>query len=228
LMEGIRQLIAPDGAFVFETGYFPDLVRQRIIDNVYHEHLTYYSVKPLVKFFARHGMELVTVHHEPTKGGSIRGVVRLAARAHGAPPGRLYELVDAETAGAFDRPDALRSFAESVEALKGDLVACVTDLRSQGRTLAGYGASVGVTTLLYYFDLGAALSFIVDDNPARHGRFTPGHHIAVLPSEALYERKPDDVVLLAWRYADPIVSKHDAYRRAGGHFIFPLPEMSTA
>jgi SAM-dependent methyltransferase len=228
LMDGVRQLLAPDGAFVFETGYFPDLVRQRIIDNIYHEHLIYYSVKPLVKFFRRHGMELVTIYHESTKGGSIRGVVRLAARVNGASPGQLNELVDKETAGALDRPDALRLFAEGVETLKDDLITCVTDLRSQGRALAGYGASVGVTTLLYYFDLGDALSFMVDDNPARHGRFTPGHHIPVLPSSALYDRKPDEVVLLAWRYADPIMSKHEAYRRAGGHFISPLPEMSIA
>src|SRR4051812_29843298 len=73
LMNGVRQLLAPDGVFVFETGYFPDLVRQRIIDNIYQEHLSYYAVKPLVRFFARHGLELVSVDHEPTKGGSIRG-----------------------------------------------------------------------------------------------------------------------------------------------------------
>jgi len=228
LVDGIRQLLATDGVFVFETGYFPDLVRQRIIDNIYHEHLTYYSVKPLIKFFNRHGMELLTVLHEATKGGSIRGFVRLAARSRGAlPPGKLHELVEQESVGGFDRPDTLRFFADAVEALKGELVGLVADLRAKGRVLAGYGASVGVTTLLYYFDLGEALSFIVDDNPARHGRFTPGHHIPVLPSSALYDRQSDDVVLLAWRYADPITSKHEAYRRTGGHFIVPLPEMSV-
>src|SRR5262249_12126425 len=83
LVDGIRRLLAPDGVFVFETGYFPDLVRQRIIDNIYQEHLSYFSVKPLRQFFPRHGMELVAVDHAPTKGGSIRGFVRLAGRANG-------------------------------------------------------------------------------------------------------------------------------------------------
>src|SRR5262249_38065371 len=215
--------------FVFETGYFPDLVRSRIIDNIYQEHLSYYSVKPLLKFFPRHGMELVAVTHEPTKGGSIRGFVQ-----HAAPhkdvlaPAALHELVEQETAGGFDQPQALRPFADEIERLRRDLIALVTDLLARGRTLAGYGASVGVTTLLYYFDMGRALSFLVDDNPVRHGRFTPGHHIPVLPSDVLYDRKPDDLLVLAWRYAQPIISRHEAYRRAGGRFILPLPEISVS
>ena len=116
LVDGIRQLLTPDGVFVFETGYFPDLVRQRIIDNIYQEHLSYYSVKPLLRFFPRHGMELVAVEHEPTKGGSIRGFVQLAGRANGAfAPGALHELVQQETAGAStgQRPSAGSAKASS-------------------------------------------------------------------------------------------------------------------
>jgi len=228
LVDGIRQLLTPDGVFVFETGYFPDLVRQRIIDNIYQEHLSYYSVKPLLRFFPRHGMELVAVEHEPTKGGSIRGFVQLASRRNGGlGPGVLHELVQQESAGSFDRPEALGSFGEGVQQLRSELVALVAGLCAEGRMVAGYGASVGVTTLLYYFDMSRALSFVVDDNPVRHGRFTPGQHIPVLPSSALYDRKPDDVVLLAWRYAEPIMSRHEAYQRAGGRFILPLPEVSV-
>src|SRR5262249_4776634 len=75
-VDGIRTLLAPDGVFVFETGYFPDLVRQHIIDNIYQEHLSYYGAKPLAAFFPKHGMNLVAMEHEPTKGGSIRGFVQ--------------------------------------------------------------------------------------------------------------------------------------------------------
>jgi SAM-dependent methyltransferase len=225
-VDGVRRLLAPDGVFVFETGYFPDLVRHRIIDNIYQEHLSYYSVKPLRRFFARHGMDLVAVDHEPTKGGSIRGFVRPAGSG-AAEPG-VDAMIAAETAGGFDRPDGLREFSIAIGAVRDKLTALVADLKQQGRTLAGYGASVGVTTLLYYFDLGTALSFLVDDNPIRHGRFTPGHHLPVLPSHALYQRKPDDVLVLAWRYAEPIVKKHAAYTQAGGRFILPLPEVAFA
>jgi SAM-dependent methyltransferase len=228
LVSGIGQLLAPDGVFVFETGYFPDLVRQSIIDNIYHEHLSYYSVTPLLKFFPRHGMKLVAVEHEPTKGGSIRGFVQLEGARTTMTPGTLHELLAEESAGGFDRPAALRPFTDRIERLRRDLTALVADLRSQGRTVAGYGASVGVTSLLYYFGLGESLPFLVDDNPVRHGRFTPGQHIPVLPSAALHDRKPDDVLLLAWRYAEPIITRQERYRQAGGRFILPLPEIAFA
>jgi SAM-dependent methyltransferase len=228
LVDGIRQLLAPDGVFVFETGYFPDLVRQRIVDNIYQEHLSYYSVKPLLAFFARHGMELVAVDHEPTKGGSIRGFVR---HTGGPDPhwgnGTLHALTQQETEGGFDRPEKLTWFTAGVERLRDDIIALATDLRAQGRTVAGYGASVGVTTLLYYFDMGRILAFVVDDNPVRHGRFTPGQHLPVLASDALNERRPDDVLLFAWRYAEPIMRRHEAFRQNGGRFILPLPEISV-
>jgi SAM-dependent methyltransferase len=226
-VEGVRRLLAPGGVFVFETGYFPDLVRYRIIDNIYQEHLSYYSVKPLQQFFPRHGMRLVAVEHEATKGGSIRGFVQLADQRSSLTTGMLPALIEQETAGGFDRPDRLRHFSDTVETLRSGLAALVGELRARGRTLAGYGASVGVTTLLYYFDLGTALSFLVDDNPVRHGRFTPGHHIPVLPSDALYDRRPDDVLLLAWRYAEPIMNRHEKYRQGGGRFILPLPEVAV-
>ena len=223
---GIRQLLAPDGLFVFETGYFPDLVRQIIIDNIYQEHLSYYSVTPLQRFFAANDMELAAVEHEPTKGGSIRGFVQVAGANRVRQDAVLSGLLEQEAEGGFACVERLRYFSERVQRLRGRLAALVEDLRGSGRTLAGYGASVGVTTLLYYFDLGGALSFLVDDNPVRHGRFTPGHHVPVLPSDALYSRKPDDVLLLAWRYAEPIVRKHAAYTQAGGRFILPLPEIA--
>ena len=225
---GVRRLLAPDGLFVFETGYFPDLVRHRIIDNIYQEHLSYYSVKPLQQFFADHGMQLAACEHEPTKGGSIRGFVQIAGANRVRGDGVQSALLDQEAEGGFACVDRLRYFADHVQQLRGRLAALVGDLRGGGRILAGYGASVGVTTLLYYFDLGGALSFLVDDNPVRHGRFTPGHHLPVLPSDALYSRKPDDVLLLAWRYAEPIVTRHAAYTQAGGRFILPLPELAFA
>ncbi len=117
-IEGVRRLLAPDGVFVFETGYFPDLVRQNIIDNIYQEHLSYYSVKPLLQFFPRHGMELVAVEHEPTKGGSIRGFAQLAGRGAAPSNGNLSALIEAEHVGGFGQPEHLRVFSDGIGALR--------------------------------------------------------------------------------------------------------------
>ena len=78
LVTGIRNVLAPDGLFVFETQYGVDVTEKNLLDTVYHEHLSYFNIKPLQRFFARLGMELIDVQHIWTKGGSIRVTVQLA------------------------------------------------------------------------------------------------------------------------------------------------------
>lgn len=228
LAAGIRALLAPDGVFTFETGYVVDLVRHSVIDNIYHEHLSYYAAIPLERFFARAGMELIDIQHVETKGGSLRGMVQLAGGPRIANREAIDRLVNAEREGGFDKPEVYRAFAARMDQVRRDLRGRLAELKKQGQTVAGYGASVGVTTLLYYYGLDEMLSYLVDDNPARHGLFTPGHHLPVLPSDVLADRRPDCVVLLAWRYAEPIMRRHEVYRKAGGRFLIPLPTVREA
>lgn len=226
MVEGMRELLAPDGFFVFETGYIVDLIQNTILDNVYHEHLCYFSIKPLVKFFSGHGLELIEVERVPTKGGSIRGIVQFAGRPRMISPS-VSGLITLERELGFDSIAPFKAFASRVEAIKQGLTKVLNDLKVQGKTIAGYGASVGVTTLLYYFDLGNVVKTLFDDNPIKHNLYSPGYHIPVLPSEAIYEQKPDYVLILAWRYAEPIMKKHQRYLEQGGHFIVPLPRVEV-
>jgi hypothetical protein len=96
--------------------------------------------------------------------------------------------------------------------------------RADGKTIAAYGASTTTTTLLYHFELEGRIKFIVDDNPLKQGRFSPGAHIPVLPSSELGSRRPDIVVILAWIYAEPILKRNEDYISAGGKFLVPLPQ----
>jgi hypothetical protein len=93
--------------------------------------------------------------------------------------------------------------------------------------IAGYGASASTTTLIYHFELGESIEYLLDDYPAKQGLLSPGLHIPVLPSETLYEQKPDGVVVFAWRYYEPIVHKHSRFREQGGRFIVPMPELKV-
>jgi hypothetical protein len=137
----------------------------------------------------------------------------------------VSEQTALETNFGLDHAKPYQKFAAHIVKVKGSLQDHLRQLKSKGRTAAGYGASVGVTTLLYQFDLGGLLDFLVDDNPARYHLFSPGHHFPVLPSQALYDRKAAEVLVLAWAYFDPIRKKHQEFKKAGGRFIIPLPEL---
>ncbi len=224
VIDGVRYLLAPGGVFVFETSYLVDVIQKRLIETIIHEHLCYFSVKPLETFFRRTGMELIDCERVPTKGGSLRGFVQLAGDSRKVSP-MVAETISLEKSLGLDRPEAYRDFTKGLGQVRSNLLNLVSDLKARGNSIAGYGASVGVTTLTYYFGIGELLSFMVDDNHRKQGSFSPGFHIPVLSPQAIYERKTNYVIILAWAYSEPIMNKHQVYLKQGGRFIVPLPEV---
>lgn len=224
LTEAIHHLLSTDGVFVFESFYLADWMQNMVFDFTYHEHLSYFSVKPLVSFFQSHDMELIDVQRVPTKGGSIRCVIQRVGGPRPVSPA-VAELVEMETKLGLHRAETFKAFAARIDQAKDQTLELVRSLLAQGKTIAGYGASATTTTLVYHFELGDKLSFIADDYPAKQNLYSPGYHIPVLAPQALYERKPDYVLILAWRYVEPIIKKHKTFIEQGGKFIVPLPEL---
>jgi len=224
MIEGIRCLLAPDGMFYFETGYLVDILQNLLFDTIYHEHLGYDLAKPLAALFPRHGLELIDIERVGVKGGSLRGKVQHSSGQRAVNPA-VAELIAMEERIGLHRAEGYRSFNESLAIGKRELNDFLNKIQSKNQPIAGYGASVGSTTETYYFDLGNVLSFFVDDDPRNQNLFSPGYHIPVMPSQAIYDEKADYVVILAWRYSEPIIRKHQAFLERGGHFIIPLPEV---
>jgi SAM-dependent methyltransferase len=222
--DGVRALLADDGLFVFEVSYLRDLVQGKVFDYIYHEHLCYHSVRPLQQFLAAHGLHLVEVERIATKGGSLRCFAQPAGGPRAVSPS-VARLIAEEDELGLQRLQTFKQLDAEISVEKSHLQALLGELRAAGKTVAGYGASATVTTLLYQFDLGSSIDFIVDDNVARQGLFSPGLHIPVLAPAVLYERKPDYVVILAWRFADLVVKQHQRYLDQGGRFIVPLPAL---
>ena len=226
MVEGIREMMSPDGLMVFETFYLLDLVENLAFDFIFHEHLSCYSVKPLQAFFQAHGMQLVDIQRVPTKGGSIRGFVRLGETQSKAPLS-VAESICRENELGIHTQEAFEGLSRKIDSTKNQLLTLLQRIQGEGKTVAGYGASAATTTLLYQFELGDKLSFIADDNPTRQDLFSPGLHIPVKPPQEIYDSGVDYVLILAWRHGQAIMSKHPEFLARGGHFIVPLPEVEV-
>lgn len=225
MVAGVRELLADDGVFVFEVSYLLDVYTDTLFDTIYHEHVAYHSVKPLKAFFAANGMELIAARRVDSHGGSLRGVAQLAGGRREAEQS-VDALIAIEADLGLDTSAALKALGAKIDSVKDRLTTELARIKAQGKTIAGFGAPAKATTLMYHFGIGPdVIDFIVDDSPLKQGLFTPGLHVPVVPSSALYERKPDFVVILAWNFARPIMEKHAAYAEAGGHFIVPLPQV---
>ncbi len=225
--DGIRELLAPEGVFVFEVSYLVDVYEKTLFDTIYHEHLDYHSVKPLIGFLKRHGLELIEAIRVDSHGGSLRGVAQLAGGPWKA-GASVGEAVANEARLGLDKAETLKAFARQIEQKKQELSGLLRKLKSEGKRIGAFGAPAKATTLMFHFGIGPELiDFIIDDSPLKQGLYSPGLHIPVLPAQAIIERKPDYLVILAWNFARPIIDKNPAFREAGGHFIIPLPNVEV-
>lgn len=227
VVAGVRTLLAPGGVFVFEVSYLVDVVRDTLFDTIYHEHLDYHTVKPLVRFFAANGMEMIEAIRINSHGGSLRGIVQLKDGPYPVGQSVATAMAEEERLG-LDKAETFRAFSHNIDALGKELRRVLRSLKSQGKRIAGFGAPAKATTLMYHFGIGPELvDFIIDDSPLKQGLFSPGMHVPVLSSAAIAEKSPDYLVILAWNFAKPIIEKNAAFRAAGGKFIIPLPKVEV-
>jgi len=224
ITEGISSMLKPEAAFVFEVSYLVDVYQKTLFDTIYHEHVAYHSVKPLIKFFPNYGMEMTDAIRVPSHGGSLRGIAR-KGEALTTNESLLTAVAEEESLG-LDKEDTLKSFGKQIDKLKTDLVTRLNKIKAEGKTVAGFGAPAKATTLMYHFGLGPEIiDFIVDDSPLKQELYTPGLHVPVVPATVIAERKPDYLVILAWNFAKPIMDNNQEYKQAGGHFIVPVPQL---
>jgi SAM-dependent methyltransferase len=222
---GISEVLAPGGVFIFEVSYLMDMVDNMVFDTIYHEHVSYHLLQPLEGFFNRHNLTIFDVNRVETKGGSIRVFVQKLAAGRYQRSCSLNSLLAEEKRRGFLDVGIYKKWFERIEMRKRDVLTYLDAATLRGKIIAGYGASSTTTTLTYHFGLDSRLSFIVDDNLLKQGTFSPRAHIPVFASTALYDRKPDIVVVLSWIYADRIISRHTRFIEEGGIFLIPFPEL---
>lgn len=219
-VSGIGKILKPTGVAVIEMPYLLPLIEHIEFDTIYHEHLCYFSLTALDKLFRRHGLFLNRVEQLSIHGGSLRIFVEPTEKVEESVSGMLAN----ERAIGLDQASFFAEFSSRVDGLRSELLALVSDLKSKGHSIAAYGAAAKGATMLNYCGLDTTqIDFVVDRNINKQGKFMPGAHLPILEPEALVERNPDYVLMLAWNFADEIIAQQEAYLAQGGRFIIPVP-----
>jgi hypothetical protein len=222
-MAAVNVLLEPDGTFIIEVPHAGDLIENNEFDTVYHEHVSEFSVKSLVDLFAFFDLVVVDVERLPIHGGSMRVFGRRRS-AGVSPSAAVGRWLDGEHRSQLFAAETYDAFARRVGEIRRGLMDLLGTLKAEGRRLAGYGAPAKGNTLLNYYGIGPdTLAYLADRNALKHGLFSPGMHIPVVPAERVLEDQPDYLLILAWNFGEEIMRQQGEYRRRGGQFILPIP-----
>ncbi|MDO8554708.1 MAG: class I SAM-dependent methyltransferase [Candidatus Micrarchaeota archaeon] len=215
-----------NGLVVIEVPTVANIVEKNQFDTIYHEHLSYFLLKPLMTLFERNGFNVIDIQQFEIHGGSMRIFAAKKSSSLKKNEITINQYIEMEELKQLYSLQTYLKLARNVEKIKKELLSILTEINEGGKHVAAYGASAKGNTLLNYCGIGTNLiSFIIDDTPEKQNCLAPGNHIPILPYVHLEEKKPQYLVLLAWNFARELISKTSVHRNRGGKYIIPIPEV---
>ncbi len=224
--DGIRESLERDGVFVVQFLYMKSILENLAFDQIYHEHLLYYTIRTISALLARHGLQAFDAYWDPIHGGTI---VLMAGHAGvREPTERLKDLLAQEDAAGTNTLGAYLTFGKNIAELKKRVVAELDGYLAQKKVMYGLGAPVKGNTMLNYFKVGTKhLQCLVERNALRRGLVSPGMHIPIRIEDEL-ERPPDVYFVLAWNFKQEILKRYADLIKNGVKFVFPINPKQTS
>lgn len=215
----IQKYLAKDGVFVVQFLYMKSIMENKAFDQIYHEHLLYYTLKTLDRLLERHGLALFDAEFSSIHGGTILGYV--GHKGARAPTDRLLQLKREEELSGCNELSAYRIFSQEIQTLKKENIAFLESRKKQGKRIFGMGAPVKGNTLLNYFGVGKnLLDCLVEKNELRRGLFSPGMHLPIYIEKEI--APPDVYYVLAWNFKKEILENNRHLIEKGVEFYFPI------
>jgi len=218
--EAIREGLKSDGVFVVQFLYMKSIMENLAFDQIYHEHLLYYTLETIEKLLNRHGLEMFDAYLAPIHGGSVIGYI--GHKGTRAPTEHLSKMRREEVEDGCNTIDAYYEFSRRIEQMKKENLDYLRKAKAEGRRIYGFGAPVKGNTLLNYFGIGTDLiECLVEKNELRRGLYSPGMHIPLM-IESEVTVQPDIYYVLAWNFKNEILSNNRLLIQKGVEFYFPV------
>ena len=221
IIENVKSLLSEDGTYIIEVQYFADMINDMTFDNIYHEHVMYYTIHSLINLFNKHEMNVYRVEKIPTHGGSIRVYISEEIEIQQS----VIELINEERKNGIDKLQTMEKFNDKLQNNINEIRELFERLNKENKKIFGYGAPAKSSTMINSIGLtNENIELIIEDSPLKQGLFTPGSHIPIIGPEILEKETPDYLMIFAWNYADEIIKKvEEKYSKM--NYIIPMPEL---
>lgn len=225
---GFAVLLKPSGVATFEFPHLLKLIVENQFDTIYHEHFSYLSLTAVNRIFSANGLTVFDVEEHPTHGGSLRVFAQRSDAGQQPSSRRVDELLQREAQAGMRSADFYAGFQAKTDQVKNDFLTFLLEAKRQGKTVSAYGAAAKGNTLMNYAGIRPDLiSFVVDRNPAKQGKYMPGSRIPIVEEKHLQYVKPDYVVILPWNLREEVVAQLDYIQTWGGKFCTAVPSLKA-
>lgn len=226
---GFTRLLKPNGVATFEFPHLLRMVQENQFDTAYHEHYSYLSLTTVERIFSAGGLRVFDVEELPTHGGSVRVFAQRSDTGHQPRSAQVDDLLQREVRAGMLNASYYTGFQSRTDQVKNAFLGFLLEAKRQGKTVAAYGAAAKGNTLMNYAGIRPDLiSFVVDRNPAKQGKYMPGSRIPVVDESRMQQAKPDYVVILPWNLKDEVLQQLDYIRAWGGRFVTVVPALRIA
>jgi SAM-dependent methyltransferase len=224
-LRGVKKVLDEDGIFIVEVPYALHLIEKNAFDTIYHEHLSYFLVRPLLELFESEKMKIFDVKEIPVHGGSLRIFAKHEEnKSIEIKSETIQKFLNLENEKKLYDLDVYFNFAYRALEVKIEFLKLLLKLKKEKKRIIGYGAAAKASTLLNYCGIGTNyIDFIVDDAPTKQHKSFAGNRVPIMPSTELEKNKPDYLVLFAWTIAKELMQKTKSHQEHGGKYIVPMP-----
>jgi len=212
------------GVAIFEMPHFLNLINKIEYDTIYHEHLSYITILPLINFLKKFNVEIIKVEKKDIHGGSVR--IFLSKKGNYKIDKSVKEICNSEVKAKLNDKKVLYRFSEKVKQNRIDLVKFLNHCKLKNKKVIAISAPAKGMTLLNYCKLdNNYLEYVTEKSKLKQGKFTPGCLLPVYSDKYIAKTKPDYALILAWNFAEEIIKNNKKYMKKNSKFIIPIPKL---
>lgn len=220
--QGVKNLLSLKGVFVFEVSYLLTVIKKKTFDTIYHEHMSYHSLGPLINFFDKQDLQIFDFELIEAQGGSIRIYVS-HKDAYKINKIKIEKQIKKEKLEGLYSKRRFQKFFKEINVTKNKLKALLQELSNKNLNIIGYGAPAKLTTLTHVFNLNKNdFKIVIDDNSLKVNKYTPGKNFLIKDFSYLVKNKKNYqvIIVLAWNFFESIKTK---CKKVNDKFLFISP-----
>ena len=222
----VAAVLDDDGVWIIQMAYLPAMIRTNMYDNIVHEHAGYYATQQVKWIMEKVGLEVFDVLENDVYGGSFRIFVKKKGSPRCVPTERLRTTLERELSEGIFEEATYRAFMQRIEKTREDLLALITRIKAEGKSIWIYGASTKGNTILQYCGLGnKEIDAAADSNAFKIGKYIIGSDIPIKDEAAMRAAKPNYLLALPYSFVDGFMKREAELIAHGTKFIVPLPEV---